>query len=141
MQFIGIDPGHSGGAVLLDESGRIIDRVAFGKLTEHDTMEWLVEWDNSVACIEAVHSMPKDSVTNSFKFGQHYGFLRGCLTALHIPFHTVTPQAWQKAMQCRTKGDKNVTKAAAQRLWPETKWTHALADAALIAEYGRRTHK
>ncbi len=32
----------------------------------------------------------------------------------------------------------NVTKAAAQRRWPDMKWTHALADSALIAEYERQ---
>jgi hypothetical protein len=41
-------------------------------------------------------------------------------------------------MQCLTKGDKNVSKAAAQRLWPKLKITHANADALLIAEYGRQ---
>jgi hypothetical protein len=41
-------------------------------------------------------------------------------------------------MSCLTKGDKNVTKSRAQELFPEVKVTHAIADALLIAEYGRR---
>jgi len=40
-------------------------------------------------------------------------------------------------MSCRTKGDKNVSKHAAQKLWPHLKITHRDADARLIAEYGR----
>jgi hypothetical protein len=41
-------------------------------------------------------------------------------------------------MRCLTKGDKNVSKARAQELFPALKITHATADALLIAEYGRR---
>jgi hypothetical protein len=37
-----------------------------------------------------------------------------------------------------SKGDKNVTKRRAQQLFPQLKVTHAIADALLIAEYGRR---
>jgi hypothetical protein len=60
---------------------------------------------------------------------------------LKIPFEEVSPVKWQKVMGCLSKGDKNVTKAAAQRLFPDIKITHAIADALLIAEYGRRIKK
>jgi hypothetical protein len=43
---------------------------------------------------------------------------------------------WQKSLGCLTHGDKNVSKAAAQRLFPGMKITHATADALLIAYYG-----
>ena len=45
---------------------------------------------------------------------------------------------WQKYLGCLTKGDKNVSKAKAQELFPDLKITHAIADSLLIAEYGRR---
>lgn len=144
--MIGIDPGQSGGAVLLDGTGEVIDRIAFEKLTDHDIAGMLTIWINqspagpmgNAATIEQVHSMPKQGVASSFKFGRSFGFLIGVLTTLQIPYTLVTPQKWQKAMGCLTHGDKNVSKAAAQRLWPQQKWTHAVADAALIGEYGRR---
>jgi crossover junction endodeoxyribonuclease RuvC len=84
--------------------------------------------------------MPKQGVSSTFKFGVNYGFLRGMLTAHKIPFEEVTPQKWQKAMGCLSKGNKNVTKAKAQQLFPNLKITHKVADALLIAEYCRRTH-
>jgi len=139
VRIIGLDPGQSGGAVLMDDTG-IIDRIKFGGLTEHDTAETLIEWASDIpvrAWIEAVHSMPRQGVASSFKFGKHFGFLIGILTACSIPYDLVTPAKWQGVLKCRTKGDKNVSKAAAQRRWPDLRWTHALADAALIAEYGR----
>jgi hypothetical protein len=62
------------------------------------------------------------------------------LTGEEFPFEEVSPQKWQKAMGCMTKGDKNVSKAKAQQLFPQLKITHAIADALLIAEYARRTY-
>ena len=90
------------------------------------------------AYIEKVGATPQMGVVSAFTFGRSYGWLLGVLDALRIPYEFVTPQKWQKAMGCLTGGDKNVSKAAAQRLWPSLKITHANADALLIAEYGRR---
>lgn len=152
MIFIGIDPGKSGGiAVLRDYEG--CEKVGFesspeflpvSKMTEHDLSGWL--WLESCrdmpmrAVIEKVSSSPQMGVVSAFTFGSSYGFLRGLLTALKIPYATVTPQKWQKAMGCLTKGDKNVSKSAAQRLYPNEKVTHAVADALLLATYCKRHH-
>lgn len=95
---------------------------------------------DAFAIIESVHSMPKQGVASSFKFGRSYGFLRGCLIASGIPFEEVTPQRWQKELGCLSKGNKNVTKARAQQLFPSLKITHATADALLLAEYARRLY-
>lgn len=147
--YIGIDPGKSGAIAALvahrDELGDYSQFLHWMKNseTEQDLSEWLdglVDGKSSevFAYIENVHSTPQMGVTSAFTFGDNAGFLRGLLTAHRIPFEKVTPQKWQKAMGCMSKGDKNVTKAAAQRLFPREKITHANADALLIAEYCRR---
>ena len=151
--IIGIDPGNSGGIAILNGDGTYLAMRAFSSLTEQDIWAWLYNqesaWCRSItpehpvararhAYIEDVHAMPKQGVSSTFKFGMSYGLLRGILTALLIPFETVRPQVWQKAMGCLSKGDKRVTKAKAQQLFPELPVTHAVADALLIAEYGRR---
>ncbi len=137
--FIGIDPGQSGGIAVHAEGCSFAYKMPD---TEADTAELLGEiaahGGKPLCFIEAVHSMPKQGVASSFKFGRSYGFLRGLLIGLKIPFEEITPQTWQKEMNCRTGGDKNVSKAKAQQLWPELKITHALADALLIAECARR---
>lgn len=140
MIFLGIDPGASGGIAFLSS----IDAEAQAtKMPETERDAWLAistwELSKAFAIIEAVHSMPKQGVASSFKFGRSYGFLRGCLIASGIPFEEVTPQRWQKELGCMSKGDKNVTKARAQQLFPGLKITHATADALLLAEYARRT--
>lgn len=154
--FIGIDPGASGGIAALGLTiGPWASKFAD---TEQDTLMQLVNCvadtrfpvfievlpntphTEAFAVIERVHSMPKQGVASSFKFGQSYGFLRGCLIASGIPFEEVTPQRWQKELGCLSRGDKNVTKARAQQLFPSLKITHATADALLLAEYARRLY-
>ncbi len=137
--FLGIDPGMSGGFGFVGDGRSYPHKIPE---TEADTAALLREWAPVVklAWIERVHSMPKQGVASSFKFGQSYGFLRGILIGLRIPFEEVTPQSWQKAMGCLTHGDKNVSKAKAQQLFPGWKISHATADAMLIAEACRRAH-
>jgi hypothetical protein len=138
--FIGIDPGQSGG-IAITRLGGYAEAFKMPD-TEADTAELLRDLkeraDFALCAIESVHSMPKQGVASSFKFGRSYGFLRGLLIGLQIPFEEITPQVWQKEMNCRTGGDKNVSKSKAQQLWPNLKITHALADALLIAEALRR---
>lgn len=139
--FIGIDPGQSGGAALLDAEGQVVDVIKFKGMTDHDIASALNEWgeyEQVKAMLEKVSAMPKQGVSSTFKFGDSYGFLRGSLVALGIPFDLVIPNRWQKALECQTKGDKNISKSRAQRQWPRQKITHAIADALLIAEYARQ---
>lgn len=131
---LGVDPGASGGFALVtgSRSGNICWPMPE---TERDIYELLASSGADHICIESVHSMPKQGVASSFKFGRNYGFLRGAIIASGIPFEDVTPQKWQKALGCLTGGDKNVSKAKAQQLYPFLKITHATADALLIATY------
>lgn len=141
MKIIGLDPGMNGAAVLMEPNGDVVDIARFNKLTQMDIADMLKEWanyDDSFAFLEKVHAMPKQGVSSTFKFGLGYGFLIGCLTCLKIPYEFITPNTWQKALSCQSKGNKNITKAKAQQLFPEQKIIHATADALLIAEYGRR---
>lgn len=144
--YIGIDPGQIGGIGILNAAGKYVCSFKFKNQTDADTSEMfdylqdlkgVMNECSIFALLEKVHSMPKQGVVSSFKFGSSFGFLRGMLTAHRIPWDFVSPQKWQKVLSCQTKGDKNITKAKAQRLWPEQKITHAIADALLIAEYCR----
>jgi len=138
MIFLGIDPGGSGAVAAIDGLGKI-QRVVKNSGTERDVFEAFCGWDGEdvLAVIEQVHSMPKQGVASSFRFGVSYGFLRGCLVAAGMRFVEVSPVKWQTAMKCRTRGDKNVSKTRAQQLFPGIGITHATADALLLAEYAR----
>jgi hypothetical protein len=140
--YIGIDPGLSGGIAFVPETGT---PWAFKMPeTDRDLLDLLsdnISLHTATALLELVHSSPQMGVKSAFTFGEGYGRLQAVLTALRVPYERVRPQAWQKAMGCLTKGDKNVSKRRAQELFPTLKVTHATADALLIAEFNRRTAK
>lgn len=147
MIHIGIDPGKSGGIAAINGSGEIIQLIATARETPADLvakLRWTtIDGGECVARIEKVGASPQMGVVSAFTFGRSFGWLLGILDCLSIRYEFVTPQRWQKAMGCLSGGDKNVTKAAAQRLWPQQakRITHALADALLIAEYSRRVDR
>jgi len=138
--FMGCDPGKSGAFIILDREGSPVDEVrntetitTIGRFIRHYRM--LI----SFALIEQVGAMPKDARSSAFKFGDAFGWMRGMVTVCNIRHEYIRPQAWQKHMECRTGGDKNVSKAKAQQLFPTYKVVHANADALLLAELARRT--
>ena len=145
--IVGVDPGMSGAAAWYRNGTH--HAIPFKTLTDLEHLE-LFEGlgPNTFAYLENVHSMPGQGVASTFKFGVHYGMLRMALMAAGIGFQTVTPAVWQRKMSCLSKGDKKVTRAKAQELFPSVEIigrgskapTHAVADALLIAEYGRRVH-
>jgi len=142
--YMGIDPGASGGCAVVYEEGKIARVFKFKGLTLVDLNRQMCECKRDfapIAVLEKVHSMPGQGVSSTFKFGQNYGQLEMCLVGLKIPYTLVTPAKWQGVMSCRTKGDKNVTKAKAQQTWPGVKVIHAIADAMLLAEYCRITER
>lgn len=149
--FLGVDPGGSGGLAVLDRNGKVVNASAMPD-TEKDISEYVREFAPRIrmAFIEAVHSMPAQGVSSSFKFGMSYGALRMVLIANEVPFEAVSPMKWQKRIGCSIPGrksaadskteKKNHNKAIAQQLFPKQKITHAVADALLLAEDCRRVH-
>lgn len=141
LVYVGVDPGGSGAIAILkvDGTGLAIDMPE----TEGDiafVLKMLADSDcQSKLLIERVHAMPKQGVASTFTFGRNYGFLRGCIQSSSICWGEVTPQRWQSALGCLSKGDKNVTKNRAQQIFPnlapKSRITHANADALLIAYY------
>jgi hypothetical protein len=146
MTTIGIDPGVNGGIAWISNGRPCAEKMPD---TLPDLWELLVSISMNAgtggtgikAYLESVHSSPQMGVKSAFTFGNGYGHLEMALTAAGIPFDRVRPQVWQKAMGCMTRGDKNVTKAKAAEMFPTIRVTHAIADALLIAEYGRRANK
>lgn len=135
--FLGIDPGQSGAYAVVDENGSPVGHVK-GKDSCTDRAAFLREHVAVFGMLERVNAMPKQGVSSTFKFGTSFGEAIGILEALGIRHELITPSKWQQVMSCRTGGDKNVSKQAAQRLFPGLKVTHAIADAYLIAECARR---
>jgi crossover junction endodeoxyribonuclease RuvC len=144
--YLGVDPGTSGAFGVVNEHGAYVGHCLFTETLSdiYDQLEagtyqgtpGKIEID--FALLEQVHSMPKQGVSSSFKFGMSFGFCLGLLTCSKIPYELISPVKWQNEMHCRTGGDKNITKQLAQQLWPNIKITHGFAEALLLAELARR---
>jgi crossover junction endodeoxyribonuclease RuvC len=147
---LGVDPGSSSGCIAVIKNGHL--RLhGIGKLTEKQIERVFYETylDKGLnvglfAAIERVHSMKGQGLASTFKFGQNYGFLRGCLVANRIPFEEVLPKAWQKNYSMSKK--KNETEpqwkrrllGVAQNLYPSVNIPLYAADAVLISHYIRQ---
>lgn len=143
IAYVGVDPGVGGGMSVINGISGGIELYKLKDATESDIANWLdiqTEGRRRFGVIERVASTPQMGVCSAFTFGRSYGFLRGILIGLEVPFEEVSPQKWQKEIGCLTKGDKNISKAKAQQLFPGLKLTHATADALLLAEYARRLY-
>lgn len=141
MIFIGLDPGKNGGIAAISH-GRMVNLVSKMPESDRDILDLLYEIKNfgpCIAALERVHAGVfgggKMGAVSAFTFGGGYRALKMALTASDISYEEVMPVAWQTALGCRTKGDKNISKAKAQELFPTVKITHAIADSLLIAEW------
>jgi len=156
MFIIGIDPGASGAVAILEKSGKLVhvfdmpsvEVMAGGKAKKRVSPEMLAAElklyadQGAVAVVEQVGAMPGQGVSSMFAFGESYGLVKGVLAGLQIQTNTVTPNAWKKAMQLNA--GKDASRAKAAQMWPQQagKFSRVKddgkAEAALIAEYGRR---
>lgn len=134
MIYIGIDPGKSGSIAFLHKANAWTIPT---DSTHRDLWQSLQDAASiapiKFALIERVSASPQMGVVSAFTFGQSYGALEMLLACAGVPFERVTPVTWQNAMKCRTGGNKNISKARAQELFPKIKITHKNADALLIA--------
>ena len=146
--FCGVDPGKSGAIVFLNEkrvpllviermpwvNNRIDSRALYGMLA--------TAGDKLHVAVEKVHSMPRDSAKSAFTFGGAYHGLLAVVDLFDAPLLLVAPQTWKKKMLMDRGKEKSDSIAAARDLFPslrpqlETKGSHGIAEAALIAAYG-----
>lgn len=150
--IIAIDPGKSGGIGVKTE---LLHYVLPMPATQGDVLTCLREiakvainaQRELIAYLEQVGGFCGNGQPGSamFKFGEGFGFLKGCLQTLQIPIRLVKPRQWQKplglgtAASCKSKTVwKNKLKSCAQRLYPDLTVTLATADALLILDYAIR---
>lgn len=149
MVYIGIDPGKNGGIATIsysEFSGVTYETKVYSEDNLKQLCSDITGLDVDCVCyLEQVHAMPKQGVSSTFNFGMNYGFIQGVLKAYGISYELVTPQKWKKEFSCTS--DKNTSIEVCKRLFPKVnlkatercKKDHdGMAEALLIAEYGRR---
>lgn len=158
MRFImGVDPGTRGGISIVSQHGCTYMAISMQKMTCRDIVDTVIEFNRNYSIISCTiedvgcvmlpftKSSPIVALKPTAKLNYSYGLLVGCINTLKIPLQRVRSKAWQNELSCnKTKSKKSdmkkITKAKAQELFPDTKITHDIADALLIAEYGRRMY-
>ncbi len=164
---IGIDPGTTGCVCQISAGGSInfwdtpCDKVKVGKKVRAvydiakmaSILREAARLGAPLVTIEEIHAMPKNGGCGNFSSGYGYGVWLALLTSLGIPFQTVQPAAWKKALGLKKPAGEKITDSAkkaadkqfACRLFPSAASQMALvkhhgrADSLLIAEYGRRS--
>ena len=116
--------------------------MLFRSLTKYvlDDIFQAIDKDDIEVVVEAVHSMPKQGVASSFKFGVAYGGALAIAERLNCAWHMVTPQVWKKSLKLDSDKDKSLLMA--RELWPRAplarKKDNGRAEGLLLAEYLRR---
>lgn len=160
MYFCGVDPGKEGAFVIINEDKEIVGfkkmpTIPFKKTTLQFDILGIVsffkftfsELSPLKVFIEQIHSAPGQGVVSAFSMGEGFGILKGVLASLTIPHSLVEPNVWKKELMAGLPKDKMASVVVASRLFPgchdvlkKVKGApdHNMADALLIAEWGRR---
>ena len=146
MLYIGIDPGLSGAWGMIDHHGCY---WSCGDM--HHDIEGILDteriWDemcqardrlDTKVFIEKVHSMPKQGVSSTFKFGMAFGGALSLARRFKTEVVMVTPQLWKKTLVLNS--DKQLSLDMAREIFPQAplhlKKHNGRAEALLIALYG-----
>lgn len=164
LTVIGIDPGITGAIAVWD--GRTLEvhkmpvvNLKIGKKNRNSVSpqmlaelldriidgEHIKGHDELHVFIEKVHMMPKMGGAAAFSFGTGYGVLLGAIAMAGLSYTAVPFQTWCKALTGSNKSKgKDAGRELAANLYPKyrdlfaAKNADGIADAALIAMYGRR---
>lgn len=120
MIFAAIDPGAVNAAIAvfhddkpvfagdLPTVDRMLDAAALAMI--------LIDASVSRVVVENVHSMPKQGVSSSFRFGMGVGIIHGVTGALRLPLSLVAPTVWKSVH--KIGADKEKARQLAIRSWP-----------------------
>ncbi len=111
MICIGIDPGAKGAMCIFDtRAPKDLTFVDFNMEDYINKLRFIMATTPTEVGVsiylEEVHSMPRQGVASTFKFGVRFGELLGMLQTLDAPYKLVRPQTWQKAIGVPAKSGK-----------------------------------
>lgn len=141
MSVMGIDPGLTGGIVVLGEDRKLLakypipsiittKKMSGGKTKRTSAIDLnglrkiFEEWADfiDVVYLEKVSAMPNQGVVSVFKFGRVFGILEAMVAAYKMPVVMVTPRTWCKTMHKGVSPDlspKAKSGVVLGRLFPE----------------------
>lgn len=158
MLILGIDPGATGAAALIDRATmapRFVEDLDADPAVIVERLDSMLAGAGSHpvrAILERAQAMPKQGVVGLANYMTGYGVIVGWLCCRRIPYDTVRPDQWKRALGISRKKDepkegayqrrKHEAMALARRLFPTCelglKSHHNRAEALLLAEWARR---
>lgn len=136
--ILGVDPGKTGAYACLTTDGQLLwIEDAPDPHTPHMVGSILdLEPGVTYAVVERAQAMKGQGITSTSQYLRGYGWIEMGLADRRIPYETVPPGTWKKALGLTGK-PKAASLAMAQQLWPTwEEFTHAKdhgrAEAALI---------
>ncbi len=166
MHIIGVDPGTSGGLVVLTSYGQFIEHIDCptfsvelpptkrgGKprrrtVTDLKAMAVLVaelkdKYGSAIVGIERVHPMPKEGVVSVWTFASAFHPWIALMHSAEFDVYLIPPQEWKKHF--KLGNDKKASVKAVSAIVDNTVLIrkgcrvpdHNIAEAALLAEYTR----
>jgi hypothetical protein len=159
MKIVGIDIGIWGAIAVLDcdsnypqviriprccRKGNRRCGVAYGELTAILLDEFKFKRNPNCIWLEKTFTQPMMGRPSCWNIGHQQGFFEGFFQGHMLPYQLVRPQVWKKEFGLIGR-DKESSIEVASRLFPTVdivgknqKFDHNVADALLVAEYGRR---
>ena len=149
FKYIGIDPGKSGGMVVINSRGtakaykcpeKVFDMASLFRIAIGSTSP-----DNVKLLMERVWARPNNASSRAFTYGVNYGQWLGIAAANEIKMYTTLPTEWIRWIGCpkalKKTDRKNWLKDKAKELYPKiNKVTLATPDAILIGHYARKEY-
>lgn len=144
--YLGIDPGLHGGIAYvaghdaeawpMPITGKDVDVAALRQL--------LLEIKPHIAFVERAQPMPQQGGVSAYTIGRNYGIVLGVLLVHQVRTEEINASTWKRAMGLSR--DKGASISLASKLFPSVdlvphghrKHHDGMAEALLIAEYGRR---
>lgn len=161
--IMGVDPGFSGAISIIDIKTknvvRVIDMPIYNmtrknrsggkqkrrqqKHIDVHTLSFEVDIyakETLLAILEEPHSMPKQGLQSTFRFGHNCGVIHGVLAGHYIPVIPVRPAVWKMAIGAGASKEETVGLAGqifpnAKQFW-KLKKHHDRAEASLLGHYG-----
>lgn len=154
---IGIDPGLDGAMAIMSVAGewrtvvcptpttaakskgsrRVFDSWVMADLIRGAAKHGRID----LVVLEQVGVRPGEGAVGAFSFGRGVGIWEGICAAMGLSVERPTPQRWKGKLGVPT--DKQAARVHAMGLFPGVslarKKDHGLAEALLLAEYGRRS--
>lgn len=145
--YLGIDPGYTGAWGIVNHHGHYISCgdmiVSKDRINTVDVIAEIrqaLDMQDCLVVVEKVHSMPKQGVSSTFKFGMAYGAALAIAERFQRNPLLVPPATWKRKMELT--GDKIYSLSMARALWPLAPLArvkdNGRAEALLLAEYLRK---